>query len=122
MKESYPIDIADFSKANGIDDKPYFTWWVHYTLRKRDVIMYSIKLRVIKTMHKYGIKIPMSVDHVYKTNKKNKDKLWRNAIHKEMQNVRIDFEIIYCNQHVKVGWKKSTRHMVFGVKIDFTRN
>ena len=37
MKESYPIETAEFAKARGIVDEPAFVWWVPYTLRKRDI-------------------------------------------------------------------------------------
>ena len=65
-KEPNPVEVAEFSKAKGIDDDLEFVWWVPYTLRKRCVIISIIKSRVIKTMHKYGIEILMSVDHAYK--------------------------------------------------------
>ena len=51
-----------------------------------------------KKTHKYGIKIPTSVDHAYKIDKKNKDKFWRHAFCKDMKNVGITLEILdhYC--------------------------
>ena len=63
MKESNPVDVAELAKDKLNDDKPEFSWWVPYTLRKRYVIVSSITLKVIKTMHKYGIEISTSVDH-----------------------------------------------------------
>ena len=38
-----------------------------------------------------------------------------------MHNARIYFEILDHYHHVQVVWKKFTGHMVFDVKIDFTR-
>ena len=32
MKESHPLEVADFAKARGITDEPAFSWWVPYTL------------------------------------------------------------------------------------------
>ena len=63
MKESNTVKVADFFKAKGIDDDPVFSWWVPYTLSKWDVIISSIQSRVRKTIHKYGIEIPMSIYH-----------------------------------------------------------
>ena len=40
---------------------------------------------------------------------------------KEMHNVGIDFEILYRDQHMPVGWNKFTGYMVFDVKIDSKR-
>ena len=28
MKESHPLEVADFAKARGIADEPAFSWWV----------------------------------------------------------------------------------------------
>ena len=40
MKESYPVETAEFAKLKGIDDD---AWWTPYVLWKRDVILPSIK-------------------------------------------------------------------------------
>ena len=36
MKESNPIEVAEFACTRGIDTQPAFQWWVPYMLRKRD--------------------------------------------------------------------------------------
>ena len=77
MKESNTVDVADSAQAKGIDDEPVFAWWVTYKLRKYDVIISSIKSRVIKTTHNYGIKILTSIYHAYEIDKNNKDTFWR---------------------------------------------
>ena len=35
IKESNPIEVAEFATATGIAEEPAFCWWVPYTLRKR---------------------------------------------------------------------------------------
>ena len=32
MKESHPVELAEFAKARGIDQEPAFALWVPYTL------------------------------------------------------------------------------------------
>jgi hypothetical protein len=32
MKESHPVETAEFAKARGIDDEVVFAYWVPYTL------------------------------------------------------------------------------------------
>ena len=39
LKESHPVEVAEFAKARGNTDEAAFIWWVPYTLRKRDVIL-----------------------------------------------------------------------------------
>ena len=46
MKESHPVETAEFAKARGIADEPAFRWWVPYTLCKRDVILAKVKARI----------------------------------------------------------------------------
>ena len=121
MKESHPIEVAEFAKARGIADEPAFAWWVPWTLRKRDVIISSVKNRIRKTTHKYGIEMPTSVEHAVEIDRRNGNRFWQDAIEKEMLNISIAFEVLDGNQHVPVGWRKVTGHMVFDVKMDFTR-
>ena len=113
MKESHPIDTAEYAKARGIADEPAFAWWVPYTLRKRDVIMSAVKSRIRKTTHKYGIEIPTSVKHAFELDEKNGNSMWRDALSKEMHNIGIAFEIMSEGQPAPTGWKKVTGHLVW---------
>ena len=72
-------------------------------------------------MHKYGVKISRDVEHVHKIDARNGNILWRDALKKEMYNVRVAFEILDEGVHVPHGWKQVTRHLVWDVKMDFTR-
>ena len=58
-------------------------------MRKRNTIIFSIKSRIRKTTHKYGVDIPTSIEHAYKIDEKNKNLFWRYFIKKEMHNVGI---------------------------------
>jgi hypothetical protein len=57
MKESHPVEVAEFATARGIADEPAFCWWIPYTLRKRDVILSAVKSRIRRTTHKYSIEL-----------------------------------------------------------------
>ena len=91
---SHPVEVADYTKANGIADEAAFAWWVPFTLRKRDTIISAIKSRIRKTTHKYGIEIPTSVEHAHKIDQKNGNTFWRDAITLEMFNNGVAFEIL----------------------------
>ena len=121
MKESHPVEVAEFAKARGIANEPAFAWWVPYTLRKRDVILAAVKSRIRKTTHKYGIEIPTSVEHAYRLDEKNGNTFWRDAIKKEMTNVGVAFEVLPEGSGAPPGWRKVTGHLIFDVKMDFTR-
>lgn len=121
MKESHPVDVAEYAKARGIDDEPAFAWWVPYTLKKRKAILAAVKSRVRKTNRKYGIEIPTSVEGAFELDRKNGDSLWRDAMNKEMFNVGVAFEILEEGQEAPPRWHKVTGHLVWDVKMDFTR-
>ena len=90
-------------------------------LRKRNAIISAVKTRLQKTTHKYGIKIPTSVEHVMEIDQRNRNTMWRDALALEMFNVRVAFEILEEDQPAPVGWKKASAHLVWDVKMDFTR-
>ena len=43
LKDSYPVQLAEYAVQAKIHDMPTFAWWVPYTLKKRGVIMSKIK-------------------------------------------------------------------------------
>ena len=121
MKESHPVEVAEFARARGIEDQPAFKWWVPYTLRKRDVILAAVKTRVRKATHKYGVEMPRTIQEAYKIDERNDNHLWRGAIQKEMKNIGIAFEVLGEGVPAPAGWSKVMGHLVFDVKMDFTR-
>jgi hypothetical protein len=94
LKESNPVQIAEYVTARNIADKPAFAWWVPYVLRKQDVIVSAVTTRVRKTSHKYGIELPTSVKYAIEIDQKNGNTLWQDALSKEMGNVCVAFEIL----------------------------
>ena len=36
MKNSYPVQVTDYAKANWINEEPAFAWWIPQTLQKRN--------------------------------------------------------------------------------------
>ena len=46
MKESHPVEVAEYARARGIDKEPAFEWWVPHTLKKRQVILAALKKRI----------------------------------------------------------------------------
>ena len=121
MKQSYPLETAEFAVARRIDNLPAFAWWVKHTLKKRNAIIASIKARLAKTTHKYGVEVPLSWKHAIELDTKNGNHLWRDALKKEMKNVGVAFDILEDHQNVPIGWTKTSGHLIWDVKMDFTR-
>ena len=121
MKEAHPVETAEYARARGIPSEPAFAWWVPYTLRKREVIHAAVKNQIRKTTHKYGFEIPRNVEHAHKIDLRNGNTMWRDALKKEMYNVGVAFEILDEGAHAPHGWKQVAGHLVWDVKMDFTR-
>jgi hypothetical protein len=45
IKESNPIEVADYARANGLVEQPAFAWWVPFTLKQHDRIIKATKKR-----------------------------------------------------------------------------
>jgi len=123
MKESHPVETAEFAKSRGIDDEVAFAYWVPYTLKKRNAIIAAVKYRCRKATHKFGILVPTSVEEAYEFDSQIGPHctFWRDAIALEMRNVGIAFQILEDGEVVPPGWVKATGHLIFDVKMDMTR-
>ena len=71
--------------------------------------------------HKYRIDIPRDVEHVHEIDARNGNTMSRDTLKKEMYNVGVAFEILDEGAHAPHGWKQVTGHLVWDVKMDFTR-
>ena len=43
MKQSYPVQVAEYAVANRIDDESVFALWVEHDIKKRDQVLSKIK-------------------------------------------------------------------------------
>jgi Reverse transcriptase (RNA-dependent DNA polymerase) len=116
LKQSNPIEVAEYAVTNKLVEEPAFAWWVREALRRRDRIIGKVASRYWKRTHKYGVEIPKSVEEALAIDKRTGTDCWRRAIEKEMTNVRVAFEFRDDNV-MPVGYKKIDCHMIFDVKM-----
>lgn len=121
LKHSYPVELAEFAKARGLASEPAFAWWVPNTIRRRNAILSAVKSRMLRKTHKYGIEVPTSVEKAYDLDKTNGNTLWADALRMEMHNVGVAFEVLEDGEKAPKGWNKVSGHIVWDVKMDFTR-
>jgi hypothetical protein len=121
LKESHPVEVAEYAEANKLLSEPAFAWWAPFTLKKRNKIIAAIKTRSKKKTHKYGVQVPKTVREAYELDKINGNTLWRDAIAKEMKNVMVAFDILEPGRNIEPGRKHLACFMVFDVKMDMTR-
>ncbi len=121
MKESHPVETAEYAVANMIDQRPAFAWWVPYTLRKRDRIIKSVSARMANTTQKFGIALPRTVQEALEIDRRTGTTFWRDAIAKEMKTVMPCFRFLDPNAADPVDHKWIKCHLIFDVKMDLTR-
>jgi hypothetical protein len=145
LKESNPLKLAEYAKANKLVSEPAFawwvqmvlrwqdqiinkvasrywkkTWWVQMVLRRQDQIINKVASRYWKKTHKYGVELPKSVKEALAINDKTGTQFWRLAIEKEMNDVMAAFEF-NDEDRISIGYKHITCHMVFDIKSNLMR-
>ena len=117
IKDSYPVQMAEYAVENRISEEPAFAWCVKFVLQKRDRIISKTQQYWLKT-HKYGIRVPNTVNEAITIDKENRDTLWWDAIMKEMGNVRCAFEVWEkSKEELPVGYQEIKSHMIFDIKL-----
>ena len=121
IKDTYPILVAEYAKSVGIEKKAAFRWWVPHVIRKKTHIISAINRRMAKKSHKFGIEVPSTVEEAYSLDKANNNSYWRDAIAKEMGNIKVAFRFLGDDENIPVGYAKLGLHLIFDVKMDLTR-
>jgi hypothetical protein len=109
LKESHPLETAEYAVTQGIDHEPAFNWWVPHVLKKHDWIISLVHKRTtryLKRTHKFGIEDPKTVKEALALDRKNGNTLWADAIAKEMKEVRIAFNILPKGHLAQIGYQK----------------
>jgi len=76
LKESHPIEVAEYAEANNLMSKPAIVWWAPYTLKKQNKVIAAVSSTSKKKLHKYGVEIPRSVKEAYELDRINGNTLW----------------------------------------------
>jgi hypothetical protein len=125
LKESHPLEMAEYAIAQGIQHEPAFNWWVPQVLWLCARIISLVKKRkmsYLKKHVKFGIEVPTSVAHAYELDCLNGNTLWADGIAKEMNDVRVAFQCLDNGDKAPLDYKWIKCHMIFDIKIeDFRR-
>ena len=117
LKESYPVELAQYAMSRELQDEPAFAWWVPYVIKKSKRILQKVKSKYWSRTHKYGVRIPKSIREAMEIDRENNNTLWMDAVRLEMKNVRIAFEEFDGDPNTLVGYTQITGHIVFDVKL-----
>ena len=129
LKDSYPIQIAEYAMANKIVNEPVFNWWVDTVLRKRNYIVAKVK-RYWQMTHKFGIRLPKTVAEALAIDDQTGTDFWWKALGKEMNTVKVHWtaadrvspeQAQIGKESSMIGYQEIRCHVIFDVKMDFTR-
>ena len=129
LKDAYPVQIAEYAAASKIADEPAFNWWVHPVLRKRNCIVAKVK-QYWRTTHKFGIRLPKTVEEALAIDDETGTDFWRKALGKEMTKVKVAWKNVNGVTPVQartgkepslIGFQEIRCHVIFDVKMDFIR-
>lgn len=118
LKESNPVNVAEYAVSRNIQDEPAFAWWVAYTLKKRNRIIAAVNARYRKRTHKFGVEVPNNVAEALALDAKNGNDYWQAAIDKEMKAVRIAFKVLEQDDKIPVGYSAMSGHLIYDVKME----
>jgi len=121
IKESNPIQVAEYAVANKLVEEAAFAWWVPNVLKRRERMIGAINSRYHKSTHKFGIEVPKNVKRALEIDKETNTNYWEKAILKEMTHIRPAFRVLEEQESTPIGSQWIPCHMVFGIKVDFTR-
>ena len=119
LKESYPVQVAEYSIQHKISNEPAFAWWVPLVFKKRNRIIAKVKSKYWQRTHKFGIRIPKNVAEAKRFDTENNNSLWWDSICQEMKNVMIAFE--QTDESIdslrRKGYQHIDCHVIFDVKM-----
>lgn len=130
LKQSNPIELAEYAYNNKLLDEPAFKWWAPHVLKVRQRIVGKVKSRYWKTTHKFGVRLPHSVEEALRIDRETGTDFWEKAIMKERSKAKISWKPLegVTPEQARsnkcpdlVGYQEIKCHMIFDVKMDLTR-
>ena len=118
LKESYPIEVAEYAVSRGIDHEPAFAWWVPYTLKRRNRIIAAVNKRYAKDGYRFGLKVPNTLEEAIAIDRENGNTLWQDAIKKELVAVKIAFKILEDDEEIPPAYQRISCHFIFTIKME----
>ncbi|KAL7477219.1 hypothetical protein ACHAW6_003032 [Cyclotella cf. meneghiniana] len=110
LKESHPLQVAEFTLAMGMANEPAFNWWVTWVLKKRDQINSLVECqstRYHKQTHKFGGELPKTVDKANLIDMATGTTFWHDA---------IELQIKMCGLLLMLSWMVSRCHQIICTK------
>ncbi len=130
VKDSNPVELAEYAVANKLQEEPAFKWWVNFVLKKRHRVINKLKQKYWRTTHKFGIRLPKNTQEALRLDAENGNDLWEQSLKKEMAKASVAYvpvddctpEQVRKNQVPSLtAFTEIKCHIIFDVKMDFSR-
>jgi len=113
VKESNPLELAEYAVANKINDEPAFSWWIPTVLRTRRRMISRLKTHhKIRKQTKFGIVVPKTLKEARELDAENGNQLWEKATKKELDKVKVAFELLDDETGPPVDSKLINCHLI----------
>ena len=116
LKESNPIQVAEYARDNDLLEEPAFAWWVPWTLKQIRRTLKAMTTRYHRTTSKFGIELPKTVKWALEIDKETGTTFWRDAIEKEMKTIMVAFDILEEGADKPTARNFIRCHLVFDIK------
>ena len=114
IKSSNLLELAEYAIANKINDEPAFSWWIPTVLRTRKRMISRLKTHhKIRKRSKFGIIVPKTLEEARELDLANGNTLWEAATKKELDNVKVAFELLEDGASVPIGSKLINYHLIY---------
>ena len=98
--------------------EPVFAWSVPHTLKKRNQTIAKVKAKYWLKTHKFRIKVPKSMKQAIEFNRENVNKLWWDAVCKDMKSICPAFEPWEKPEgDIPPGYQEIKCHLIFDIKM-----
>ena len=76
IKESDPLEVAQYVKSCDIIKEPAFAWWCPYVIKKAHWIIKATTHRAVGKKIKYGVIVPDDYDEALRLDDDNGNDYW----------------------------------------------
>jgi hypothetical protein len=116
LKETNPVEVADYAVVHQLMSEPAFAWWVPYKLKKRMRIVAAVNSCFSLNSHKFGVQLPRSCQEALAIDAATNTSYWKDSINLEIKKVDVAFQDLEENKIVPVGYQFVKCHMIFDVR------
>jgi hypothetical protein len=98
VKESNPVEVAEYAVAQKLATEPALLWWVPFTLKKREQIVAAVNKCYLLRSHKFGVELTKSFQDALRTDEQTNTTYWKDALVLEIKTVDAVFKELEENE------------------------